>query len=104
MADRGYNLASFVCVLHEFQDRRVSPQIVGAVTTRDNHCIEGRRLYLIGGGIYLYLEPALTLVHFTGAGADDYHVRARLSQPYDRIPQLQILEEILSQHRDPLPR
>ena len=89
-------------VSHEFQDGRVSSEIVGTVAARDNYRIEGSRLDLLRGGIHLDLEPVLPSVYLAGTGADDDHRRTGLSHPDDWIPELQVLKQILGEHRDPL--
>ena len=102
MADRRDHLPFVVGIPDEFQDRRKSSEIVGAVAARYDYGIEGRRVDLLRGGLHLDLEPVLPPVHLAGTGADHDDRGTSLPHPDDRVPELQVLKEILGEHRDPL--
>src|SRR5512135_953435 len=102
VADRGEDLPFLGGLRDEVHHRLVPPHVVGRVAAGDNDRVEIVGLDLIGGDVRLGRVAVLRGVRLARARADDLDVAARLAEPEDRVPELQVLVELLDEDGDAL--
>ncbi len=99
MADEGYGFPSFCHSPHEPYHGWVAAHTIGRVPTGDHHAVELRRRDLVHAHVGLYGVAVFALINLACPGPYHLHLCTFLAQTEQRVPQLQVLVQILRQYR-----